>query len=293
MHLPQFCDYLELEKNYSVHTVAAYSRDVETFLGFIDDMEVAIGELHYDHVRTWMSELVESGLKARTVNRKISSLSLYFDFLRQLGILQNDPLALHTSLKTDKAIQLPFSKKEILQLLNSQSFPADFNGLRDRLVIELLYATGVRRDELINLKLSAVDFNENTIRVLGKRSKERIIPLMSSLKSLVSQYIEERNALQYPLSGELLLTQRGKKLYPSLVYRVVKSYFSRVSSKVKISPHIIRHTFATHMLDEGADLNTVKELLGHSSLASTQVYTHMSMTALKDAHKKAHPRSSK
>ena len=206
--------------------------------------------------------------------------------------METNPLSRHKALKTPKKAEVPFSQEEMRALLNSIPFEDDFEGMRDRLIIEMFYTTGMRRSELINLRLSDLDLSNRTLRVLGKRNKERIIPLLQGTVDLIREYLLLRDTHK---AGEknpaLFLTARGNKVYETLVYRIINGYFSKVSSKVKKSPHILRHTFATHMLSQGADLNSVKELLGHSSLASTQVYTHNSIAELKKVHSRAHPRN--
>jgi integrase/recombinase XerC len=208
--------------------------------------------------------------------------------------IQINPLAKHKALKTPTKIEVPFSEKEMESLLQQVHFEDGFEGSRDRLIIELLYTTGIRRAELINLRLKDIELSQKTIKVLGKRNKERIIPLLDSTINLFKKYLDERMKLESIKERDyVFLSKSGIKIYETLVYRIINGYFSKVSSKVKKSPHILRHTFATHLLNKGADLNSVKELLGHSSLASTQVYTHNSIAELKKVHASAHPRSKK
>jgi integrase/recombinase XerC len=210
------------------------------------------------------------------------------------GNIQANPLAKHKALKTAKKIEIPFSEAEMAELLNELPFEKSFEGVRDRLIIELFYATGMRRTELINLSVQNLDLSNRTLKVLGKRNKERILPLLKSTMLLFDEYFTLRKEVDNSQDSEaVFLTSKGNKIYETLVYRIINGYFSKVSSKVKKSPHILRHTFATHMLNQGADLNSVKELLGHSSLASTQVYTHNSIAELKKVHSKAHPRNRK
>jgi integrase/recombinase XerC len=198
----------------------------------------------------------------------------------------------HHPLKVAKKVQIPFSDKEMKAVFELMDTDSGFDAIRNKLIVELLYSTGLRRSELINIKLSQVDLANETIKVLGKRNKERYLPLLKPVQHTIGKYLKLRAGLPV-CAPNLLLTKKGKKIYETLVYRVVNTYFSRVSSKVKKSPHIIRHSFATHLLNEGADLNAVKALLGHASLASTQVYTHSSMGTLKEVYNRAHPRSSK
>ncbi|WP_273567718.1 tyrosine-type recombinase/integrase [Maribacter halichondriae] len=296
MALDAFISYLSLEKNYSVHTISAYRKDLESFRAFCNDKfdSVSIDNIEYVVVRNWIVDLVNSGISNRSINRKVASLKAYYKFLQRIGELQANPLAKHKALKTTKKIEVPFSEKEMELVLRQISFNDDFEGIRDKLIIELLYTSGIRRAELINLKTQNVNLVGGTLKVLGKRNKERLVPLLPSTKELFQEYFTERKSLDDIIDDDyVFLTQSGNKVYETLVYRIINGYFSKVSSKVKKSPHILRHTFATHLLNKGADLNSVKELLGHSSLASTQVYTHNSIAELKKAHTSAHPRSKK
>ncbi len=296
MSLEAFSDYLLLEKNYSSLTLKSYKSDLSQFVKFIDSEygESDLGLIHYSQIRTWIIKLVESGLSNRSVNRKMSSLNSYYKFLMKVGDLKINPLAKHKVLKTSRNVQVPFSEKEMISALELLNEKNDFEGLRNRLIIELFYATGIRRIEMINLKLEDIDVGNSTIKVLGKRNKERIIPLLPSVIKTIGDYLPVRNDLgTIKDERHLLLTKNGVKIYENLVYRIINNYFSKVSAKVKTSPHILRHTFATHLLNQGANLNAVKELLGHSSLAATQVYTHNSIAELKKVYASAHPRSEK
>ena len=238
--------------------------------------------------------MVENGLSNRSINRKVSALNTYYKFLLKVGDIKLNPLSKHKALKTSKKIQVPFSENEIKTVLNDLYFENDYEGIRNKLIIELFYSTGIRRIELVELKLTSIDLDNKTLKVLGKRNKERIVPLLESVVKTISKYLISRNNLENITdSNHLFLTKKGVKIYETLVYRVINEYFSLASTKVKKSPHILRHSFATHLLNKGADLNAVKELLGHSSLAATQVYTHNSIAELKKVHIKAHPRSEK
>lgn len=296
MALQSFLSYLQLEKNYSKHTVNAYGKDILSFNQFcIDEFQLQnIEAAEYNIIRSWIIKLVDEGISNRSINRKISSLKAYYKFLQGIDTISKNPLAKHVSLKTAKKVEVPFSEAEMTKVLTQLSFADDFEGQRDKLIIDLLYATGMRRSELINLKMNDVDIPQQSIKVLGKRNKERIIPILSPIKEQFKLYFEERNMLEVIKDDAFIfLTRSGNKIYETLVYRIINGYFSEVSSKVKKSPHILRHTFATHLLNKGADLNSVKELLGHSSLASTQVYTHNSIAELKKVHSSAHPRAKK
>lgn len=295
MLIESFLTYLELEKKYSLHTVAAYRQDLLDFQKYCTtEFETDnISAVNYSLIRSWIVTLVNKGLSNRSVNRKVSSLKSFYKFLQKIEKIKVSPLAKHQSLKVPKQVQTPFSQKEMEQVLEVMSHQKPtFESVRNRLIVELLYSTGMRRNELIHLTLSDVNIHKGTVKVLGKRNKERIIPLLPSVQQSVEEYLRYREKLELN-SVFLFLTKKEKKIYPSLVYSIINSYFSAVSSKVKKSPHIIRHSFATHLLNEGADLNSVKELLGHSSLVSTQIYTHSSLSKLKEVYNRAHPRSKK
>ena len=296
MPFRQFIDYLQYEKKYSPHTILAYQKDLDSFLGFASEGYdySEIKTINYAIIRSWIVSLVADGISNRSINRKISSLKSYFKFLLKTKQIEENPLAKHKALKTSRKLQVPFSEKEINEVIQLLSEEKGFEGLRNRLIVELFYATGMRRAELVNLRLAQISIPNKTIKVLGKRNKERIIPLLPSIEATLDQYLKEREQLPKIVdAGYLLLSGKGVKIYETLVYRVINSYFSKASEKVKKSPHILRHSFATHLLNEGADLSAVKELLGHASLASTQVYTHSSMAQLKQVYKNSHPRNSK
>ncbi|MAY21588.1 MAG: integrase [Flavobacteriaceae bacterium] len=290
----EFTDYLHLEKKYSPHTVTAYQKDLESFWKFASENYeyTSLEKVHYSVIRSWIVSLVDAGISNRSINRKISSLKTYYKFLLKIERITENPLAKHKSLKVSKKIQVPFSEKEVNKVIELLSEAEGFEGLRNKLIVELFYATGMRRAELVNLQLTNISFGHKTIKVLGKRNKERIIPLLPSTLQTLKQYLEVRNQLEIIQDATyLLLSKKGVKIYETLVYRIINSYFSIASEKVKKSPHILRHSFATHLLNEGADLNAVKELLGHASLASTQVYTHNSVAQLKQVYQNTHPRT--
>ncbi|GAA4816434.1 tyrosine-type recombinase/integrase [Litoribaculum gwangyangense] len=296
MSFQSFIDYLLLEKNYSKLTVKAYQNDLKSFLEFIEkEYETnSINKVNYSQVRSWIVSLVESGLSNRSINRKVSALNTYYKFLLKVGGISINPLLKHKALKTSRKIQVPFSEAEVLLALDNLNFGNDFESIRNKLIIELFYSTGIRRIELVELKLTSIDLSNKTLKVLGKRNKERIVPLLKSVVKTTNEYLKSRKALESISNHDsLFLTKKGVKIYETLVYRIINDYFSIASSKVKKSPHILRHSFATHLLNQGADLNAVKELLGHSSLAATQVYTHNSIAELKKVHVNAHPRSKK
>ena len=296
MPFKPFTDYLLLEKKYSPHTVAAYSKDIQRFFDFVSK-EYQLKSLHvvnYSMVRSWIVYLVDSGISNSSINRKISSLKTYYKFLLKTSQITETPLAKHRALKVAKKVQIPFSQTEVEDVLELFDHANDFQTLRDKLIVELFYSTGIRRAELIGLRLSDISEAQKTIKVLGKRNKERIIPLLPSVLTTIARYKSFREVLpSLGASKILLVTSKGNAIYETLVYRVITRYFSEISLKVKKSPHILRHSFATHLLSQGAELTAVKELLGHASLASTQVYTHNSIDTLKQVYKNTHPRNSK
>ena len=296
MPFTSFLDYLNLEKNYSKHTLTAYHKDLLGFREFaLSEFDFSeINNVSYAIIRSWIVKLVGDGVSNRTINRKISSLRTYYRFLLKIGDIEVSPLVKHKVLKTTKKLQVPFSEKEIEDVLEILKGENSFLGLRNKLIVELFYSTGMRRGELVNLKLNDISDSQKTIKVLGKRNKERIIPLLPSALNTIASYIDYRKSLSSIKDVHyLLLTEKGAKVYETLVYRVINNYFSKASEKVKKSPHILRHSFATHLLNEGADIKSVKELLGHSSLASTQIYANNSISKLKQVYKNAHPRNSK
>ena len=293
MRVQKFIDYLLLEKNYSPNTVVAYQKDIEAFQLFLNQQfsDSKVSKANYSQIRTWIIQLVDHDISNRTINRKISSLNSYYKFLLKTESIETNPLVKHKALKVSKKIQIPFSEAEVNTVLNS-IHTYTFEGLRDKLIVELFYSTGMRRIELVQLQLQDVDLSQGLIKVLGKRNKERFIPLLPSVIDTIKSYLIERLKLENIKDlSTLFLTKKGTKVYEMLVYRVITGYFNAISSKVKKSPHILRHSFATHLLNNGADLNAVKELLGHSSLAATQVYTHNSVAELKKVYKKSHPRN--
>lgn len=294
MFFAEFKDYLLLEKKYAKHTVTAYIKDLESFSDFLNKEQdkTKVSEVSYSQIRSWIVLMVNTGLSNRSINRKISSLNTYFKYLMKIEQVSINPLSSHKALKTEKKVQIPFSQKEVENALKEITFEDSFEGRRDRLIIELLYATGMRRSELINLKLSDVDLDSDILKVLGKRNKERYIPLIASVKENLKTYLVYRSQITNAVNNQFLfLSLKGHQISESQVYNTVKKCFSLVTSKVKKSPHMLRHSFATHMLNEGANLNAVKELLGHTSLAATQVYTHSSIAELKKVYQAAHPRN--
>ncbi|MCU0350905.1 MAG: tyrosine-type recombinase/integrase [Flavobacterium sp.] len=291
-----FKEYLVKEKNYSSLTVLAYVQDIEAFQKFleIDYKEISLVDVSYGLIRSWIVFLVENKNSNKTINRKIASLRSFYKFLLKIEVIAISPLLKHKSLKVPKKLQIPFSEQETKAIFEIIDFPEDFEGIRNRLIIELFYTTGIRRAELIGLKKSNVDFYRKTLKVLGKRNKERVLPLLPCTITLLTNYLTLLEKENFEQKSEMLiLSKKGNKVSESFVYRIINDYFSGVSQKVKKSPHVLRHTFATHLLNNGADLNSVKELLGHASLSSTQIYTHSSLAELKKVYEGAHPRNQK
>lgn len=295
-NLQKFQDYLLKEKNYSIHTALAYGKDLEFFEQFLEENfdGTPLEEVSYTLVRSWIVSMVDAGVSNSSINRKMSSLKAFYKFLLKTKQIEASPLSKHKALKTPKKVQIPFSEEELDDVLNHVTYREGYDGVRDKLIIEMFYSTGIRRSELIGLQLKNVDLSGGQIKVLGKRQKERIIPLLPLMIEQLKLYLNERKLLKSIVDADFLfLLSGGNKLNETFVYRLINDYFSNVSEKVKKSPHMLRHTFATHMLNHGADLNSIKELLGHSSLASTQVYTHSSLAELKNVYQSAHPRNQK
>ena len=293
-NLQSHLEYLEKEKKYSPLTVNAYQKDILSFQLFLNKNHDAclLEEVNYPLIRSWIVELSDAKIAASSINRKMASLKSFYKFLLKTKQIDSNPFVKHKSLKTPKQVQIPFSEKEINTLFEIHFLDADFDSVRNRLVVELLYATGMRRAELINLEINAIDFYGNTIKVLGKRNKERVIPLLASTSDVIKLYlIKRKELLTINAPEKLILSKKGNKISETFVYRLINDYFSGISEKVKRSPHVLRHSFATHLLNNGADLNSVKELLGHASLSSTQIYTHSSLSELKKVYSNAHPRN--
>ena len=284
MLFSKFENYLQCEKNFSANTIIAYMKDLKSFQFFLNQCGGEISkELNYSFIRQWIVYLSENKYSKVSINRKIASLKSYFNFLINIGELNSSPLKTHKNLKSSSKIVIPFSRTEIVEVFESFQF---INGNeRDKLIIELFYSTGIRRDELLNIRINNIDFDNYLIKILGKRDKERIIPMLPKLSKNILNYISK----YYP-SEFLFESKKSKKLSSSTIYRIVNKYFRAVSAKVKVSPHVLRHTFATHMLNNGADINTIKEILGHSSLSSTQLYTKIKLPKIVKDYKKSHPR---
>ena len=293
--MTKFKDYLELEKRYSPLTVQHYTLDLEDFQEFLtQNQSTSVLNVNHQLVRLFIVELSQKGFSAASINRKLSTLRTFFKFLIKIEALQQSPMDLIDPVKSEKHLQIPISQQEMQTLLETENvFQNDFEDIRNRLIIEMLYQTGIRRAELINLKENQIDIYQQNIRVIGKRNKERIIPISDLLIEQINGYKQQRDTLNVSNTEYFFITKNGKKIYPTLVYNITNTYLSLVTTKQKKSPHMLRHSFATHLLDSGADLNSIKELMGHSSLASTQVYTHTSLGELKKMYNHAHPRSGK
>ena len=295
MHIQEFKNYLSSEKGYSAHTIRAYLKDVNSFLSFFHEELGAeeISEAGHHVIRSWIINLDEKGMEERSINRKISALRTYFRFLRKMEVIPNDPLLKVAALKTPKRIIRDVRENELETLFDSELFEDSFEGWRDRCILETFYQTGIRRAELIALRPEDIDYENRLIKVIGKGNKERLIPITEAYLENIGFYMEKREGVTRSNECHLFLTGKGQKLYPKLVYNVVNKYLSMVSGVERKSPHVLRHSFATHMLNKGADLNIIKELLGHSNLSATQVYTHASIEKLKSVYNQTHPRGHK
>ena len=289
--LNSFFDYLTYEKKYSIHTITSYKNDLFQFIEFINPQkeELPVSEINYQHIRAWVAELIKHKIAARSVNRKLSSLKSFFKYLQRQQIIEINPLSKISGPKTPKRLPVFVDEQQMENLFLDVVFEEGFNGQRDRLILDLLYQTGIRRSELTHLKETDVDLFNSTIKVLGKRNKERIIPISLQLKRNLETYLQVKQELNKP-NMMLLVSEKGNTLSEQAVYKSVKKYLSQVTTIKKKSPHVLRHTFATHLLNNGADINAVKDLLGHANLSATQVYTHNTIDKLKKSYKQAHPR---
>ena len=293
-HIQDFLNYLQFQKRYSKHTIVSYETDLIAFRDFmaIHFGETPIAQIKPAFVRTWLASLKEAGNTARTINRKISALKSFFKYQVKKGVLASSPMAVISSPKNAKRLPQFVDTKDMALLFEHVEFPDNWEGHTSRLALEILYNCGLRQAELLSLQQNHVDMSNAALKVLGKGNKERIIPISSSLINSIRNYISLKK-IMFPdaNASTLLLNKKGKTLGASYLYSVVKKYLSLVTTIQKRSPHVLRHSFATHLTNNGADINAVKELLGHSSLAATQVYTHNSIEKLKEAYKKAHPKA--
>ena len=288
MYLDKFKNYLEAEKKYSILTVNAYTKDLEEFIDFLESTGASLNKnIEYTFIRNWIVFLSKNKISPNSINRKVSSLKAYFKFLVNIKEIKKSPLRNHTSLRTKSKVVNPLNEtemKEVFELFKT----SEKELTRDSMIIDILYSTGLRRAELINLKKSDIYFDDQVIKVLGKRNKERLVPMLPGLVKKLKLY--SRNLEE---DSFLLQSKNGNKISPSTIYRVVNKYLRSISTKTKISPHVLRHTFATHILNNGADINSIKEILGHKSLASTQIYTKIKIPTIVNDYMKNHPRQKK
>jgi integrase/recombinase XerC len=296
MFLERFIQYIKFEKRYSPHTVSAYQSDLDQFVRFLNHPDQTINhpsEITHYQIRNWMVELMNQGLTSRSINRKIATLRKYFKFLVQEGVLTVNPASKINTPKIPKNLPVVVESARLTQMLDAgEVFSEDFKGVRDKLIIEMLFGTGMRLAELIGISDTDINTYEGTVKVLGKRNKERIIPLNHELSLLLNRYLDLKKSENFNNnSTTLVVTDKGAKAYPGLIYLTVQKYLSYISTQNKKSPHVLRHTFATSLLNNGADLNAIKELLGHANLSATQIYTHNSVERLKSIYKQAHPKA--
>ena len=292
-YVQSFLNYIEYERRYSKHTIESYGNDLEQFYFYLkseyqkEEMELA----SHLEIRSWIVSMMEQKISPRSINRKLSTLKSFFKFLMRRGVVKKSPLSKVLAPKTSKRLPVFVEKAGIERLLTDIEFPEGFIGVRDKMILDLFYNTGMRRSELNNLKETDIDSYNSQIKVLGKGNKERIIPIQPQLRTAMKEYIDLKNQSIATPSTYLFVNQEGKLLNPSNIYQIVKKYLNLITTVDKKSPHVLRHTFATHLMNNGADINAVKELLGHASLAATQVYTHNTIDKLKNIYKQAHPKA--
>lgn len=288
----EFLRYLEYEKRYSKNTVVSYDVDLSQFILFVESTQGEFDAVKITDrvVRSWIAELSKEQLSSRSINRKLTALKAFFKYLKRLEIIEKSPVETLSRLKQSKELPVFMSQESMENLFSNIQFDEGLSGKRDRVILGLFYATGIRLSELVNIKKCDIDFYNSTIKVLGKRNKERIIPIYTGILTEIKQYIsiQEEQGLK---NDFLFLTEKGEKVYNKFVYRVVNKYLEQITTVNKKSPHVLRHSFATHLLNNGADLNAVKELLGHANLAATQIYTHNTFEKIKNVYKQAHPRN--
>jgi integrase/recombinase XerC len=293
-HKESFLQYLLVEKRYSKHTILSYRNDLEQFRAFLESLghSALATDVTSAEVRAWIVYMMDNNISAVTVHRKISCLRIFYKWMRKEGLINHNPLEKVVLPKRKKKLPVFVGEDSLENLLDNYEFGDDFAGIRNRTIIEMLYLTGMRRAELIGLSLGDVDLQSGVVKVTGKRNKQRIIPLIDSFKGRLEEYIKARErGFDRPLDDWFFITDKGNKLYDKFVYNIVKRYLTMVTTIEKKSPHVLRHTFATHMLNHGADLNSIKELLGHANLSATQIYTHNTFEKLKEVYKQAHPRA--
>lgn len=294
MDIHSFIQYLQFEKRYSAHTITAYGNDLKQFSSFLHTtFEISdLSAVRHTQIRSWLVSLMESGTGSRSINRKISTLKTYYKFLLRTGKVKKDPMRKVQSPKISTRLPVFVEEKNISEFLKGFDFGNELEGIRNRLIIELFYSTGMRLSELVNLKNDSVHFQNSTIKVLGKGNKERLIPFHREVMVLLKEYMAERDK-KYPSlpHSYLFVTDKGDRVYPRLVYRIINHYLQIFTTVDKKSPHVLRHTFATHLLNHGAEINAIKELLGHANLSATQIYTHNTIEKLKNIYKQAHPKA--
>ncbi len=283
--IEKFIDYIDNEKRYSKHTISAYSSDLYSYGNYLNSHNMSLIDVNFNFIRNWIRFLSQNKKSFRSMNRKISTLKSFYKFLFKSKIIDSNPMDKIMFIKNKNKIPVFVNSSTMEDLFSKINFSSDFNGIRDKLILDFFYSTGIRLSELIELKINDVDLDASLLKVFGKRNKERLIPFSDKMKKSIVLYISKRDS-ELPF----LFLNKGKKLYPKFVYRLVKKYFSKISSVTNISPHKLRHTFATHMLNNGAEINAIKDILGHSNLSSTQVYTHTTIDRLKSVYKKAHNR---
>jgi integrase/recombinase XerC len=290
--LTEFLHYLKFEKRYSPHTSIAYQHDIEQFRDFLSkEYDItALQSISHFHIRGWLAALKSEKQSARTLNRKTSSLNAYYRFLRKAGVAAKNPVKQLHAQRLSERLPVYLKEKETEFLLHEIEFEAGFKGATDRLICELLYDTGMRRNELLQLKENDIEWSLNQVRILGKGNKERLVPVSVPLLDAIRDYIAQKRLLDVHDDRFLLNLETGMPLYAAYVYRIVRKYLGQATTLDKKSPHVLRHTFATHLLNNGANIQAIKDLLGHSSLAATQVYTHNNIGKLKEIHKQTHPR---
>lgn len=292
MPLTPFLDYLALEKKFSPHTLKAYKKDLESFLSYcMQEYKIKdLTDINYPMVRRWIVILSDKGLETKTINRKCSSLKTYFKFLQKIEVLSESPMQGHKQLKSSPKLVVPLTEDELQNLMSTYD-DSNYEGSRDALILELLYNTGIRRAELISIAIDDLDFANAQLKVIGKRNKARLIPLLPNVVNRIQSYLNYRSQqIGANRSQYLFINAQGQAMNPSKIYSCVTKFLSMISTKKKLSPHVLRHSFATHLLNRGADINTIKELLGHSSLSSTQLYTKVQLPKIKTEYKSAHPR---
>ncbi len=288
-----FIQYLQFQKRYSQNTILSYQTDLTDFFDYlVTQFSITnVAETKPTFIRSWLAQLKEKGIKSKSINRKISTLKSFFKYQLKQQTITVSPMATINTQKVSKRLPIFIEEKETNTLFNYVEFPTTWAGKTDMLILQLLYNTGMRRAELLELKERQIDKYNSTVKVLGKGNKERIIPISKELMQTIEEYIAQKQQLKEANTEVLLVNEKGKKLYAKYLFNTTKKYLGEVTTLSKKSPHVLRHTFATHLMNNGADLNAVKELLGHSSLAATQIYTHNTIEKLKDAHKKAHPKA--